>query len=72
VPNVKTQREPARRPPEAGSRKRNASKSLGKAGRSAALHEDRVGRADLCADARYEGQVDSVEIVWAPAEKEGV
>lgn len=35
-------------------------------------HEDRVGRADLHADARYEGQVGGVEVVWAPAEREGV
>ena len=37
-----------------------------------ALHEDRVGRADLHADARYERQVGGVEVVWAPAEREGV
>ena len=35
-------------------------------------HEDRVRCADLHADARYEGQVGGVEVVWAPAEREGV
>jgi len=35
-------------------------------------HEDRVGRADLHADARGEGQVRRVEVVLAPAEEEGV
>ena len=35
-------------------------------------HEDRVGRADLHADARGEGEVRRVEVVWAPAEEEGV
>ena len=37
-----------------------------------ALHEDRVGRADLHADACGEGQVGGVEVVRAPAEQEGV
>ena len=37
-----------------------------------APHEDRVGCADLHADAGYEGQVGGVEVVWAPAEREGV
>jgi hypothetical protein len=36
------------------------------------LHEDRVGRTDLHADARYEGQVGIVEVIWAPAEQECV
>jgi len=36
------------------------------------LHEDRVGRADLHADASDEGEVRGVEVVGAPAEEEGV
>ena len=35
-------------------------------------HEDRIGRADLHADARGEGEVRRVEVVWAPADNEGV
>jgi hypothetical protein len=31
-----------------------------------------VGRADLHAEARFEGQVDGVKMVWVPAGKEGV
>jgi hypothetical protein len=50
--------------------------ALIRAGREATvahpLHEDRVGRADLHADACYERKVGGVEVVRAPAEKEGV